>query len=122
MFAQEPVKGVLGVGVPTYEDQKSLITSSGRPLERTRGAWHLEMSEYKHAFLTRRGGVFVLVLKAFEDKNGRLEPAKSWVELDRQQATDFVFASPDLIATCRRNDVTQVSKKILHMLHGSFNL
>lgn len=107
------VRGVLGQGVNVCEDQPNLINSSGLLLQNASGAWHLELSSHKHAYLTRRGPCLRLILKEFADDKSALRPTGFWVELDRQQVADFIFAAPDLLYTARRNDITNVSRLFL---------
>lgn len=92
-----------------YEDQLNLISSEGAALEGANGAWHLELSETKHVYLTRRGPDLRLMFKEFTRESGSLRPSGHWVEMDKQQLVDFIFVSPDTIFTCRRNDITTVS-------------
>lgn len=110
------IKGVRGQGVNVYEDQANLITSSGLTLEGTSGAWHLELSEKKHVYLTRRGAGLKLMFKEFVQEGSALRPTRFWVEMDKQQLVDFVFASPDAIFTSRRNDITAVSTCFIRSL------
>lgn len=108
-LAKRLIRGELGKGVNVYEDQLNLLTSDGTVLDGASGAWHLELSETKHVYLTRRGPDLRLMLKEFSKENGSLRPSGHWVEMDRQQTADFIFMSPDIIFTCRRNDITAVS-------------
>lgn len=103
------IRSERGKGINVYEDQLNLLTSEGTVLEGANGAWHLELSEIKHVYLTRRGPDLRLILKEFHREAGTLRPTGHWVEMDKQQLTDFIFMSLDAIYTCRRNDITTVS-------------
>jgi len=103
------VRGVRGQGVNVNEDQPELLSSHGKPLPNTQGAWHLELSDTKHVYLAHRGPVLRLIIKDFAEDGGRLLSSPRFVQMDRQQFSDFLFAAPDLLFTARRNDITRVS-------------
>ena len=105
------VCGVYGVGRNIKATQETLFSSKGLELEGTRACWHLQLSDLKHAFLTRVGQNLVFVIKEFGkplENATSLRPTGSYVGLDRQQTVDFVFAMLDLIPTARRHDITKV--------------
>lgn len=119
-LAKRLIRGELGKGVNVYEDQLNLLTSDGSVLDGASGAWHLELSPTKHVYLTRRGPDLRLMFKEFTKETGSLRPSSHWVEMDLQQTTDFIFMSPDIIFTCRRNDITAVSTKEIYHIYFQF--
>jgi len=88
----------------------------------------LELSPTKHAYLCLMGRFLKLVIKAFKvessgcENNGQgtntssalrsdqtLTSTWDYVVMDKQQAANFLYALPDLVATARRREMCQVS-------------